>query len=247
MPNQKGPAQLRYVRHETRNPKPSWLTGLDLGQRMDHTALSVIELSWHERGQCKTDYTWLYEPQLVLRGLERVPLGLTYELIHEIVAEKLQILEERIVKETNRAAPAQELIIDAGGPGPPMVDRLRRSLKKTVTITPVIITGGKGENSLTNGYVGIPRRSILTRLVHMINAQILRCPVNLEGWDEFAREFCEISADSSHPASARSHDDMVMSTGLAAWVAARNVPELIPGGKDNEGGPNYGYINKPLI
>lgn len=246
MNDRQGPAQLRYVRHATRNPKPAWISGLDLGQRKDHTALSVIELSWQERGQCKIDYAWLYEPQFVLRGLERVPLGLTYERIHEIVAEKMQILEERIVRQTHRAAPAQELIIDAGGPGPPMVDRLRRTLKKSVKITPAIITGGKSENTLTKGYISIPRRSILTRLVHMINAQILRCPVNLEGWDEFAREFCEISAESSQPANSRSHDDMVMSTGLAAWLASRDVPQLIPGSADNDG-TTYGFINKPIF
>ena len=245
---QSGPAVLNYVRHQTRTPAPKWELGLDLGQRRDHTSITVLDLAWIERGRCPITFGWLFEPQLTLRGLERVPLGTCYEDIHLIIADKIDILEKRITEDTNRAAPTCELIIDAGGPGPPMVDRLRRTLKSSIAITPVIITGGKGVNSLIGGYVGIPRRTIVTRLIQMISCQTIRCPKDLIGWKEFMGEMLELSGESTQPESGGAHDDLVMSTGLAAWAAIRDTPELIPGAIAGEyQGPTYGHIDKPLF
>jgi hypothetical protein len=232
-------ATRQFVRHETRFPQSKWLLGLDLGQRRDHTAISVIDLSWLERGRCKVTYAWLFKPQLTLRGLERVPLGTSYETIHVIVAEKLKTLEARIVGETNSPAPSQELIVDAGGPGPPVVDRLRRTLKPSTRITPVMITSGEQENSLKDGYRGIPRRSLVTSLIQMISTRNLRCPPNLTGWREFKDEMLELSGERCQPARHDVHDDLVMSTALAAWAALRDTPELQPNAENvrrNEGG-----------
>ena len=130
-----------------------------------------------------------------------------------------------------------------------MVDRLRRALKGSTLITPVIITGGKGKNSLTGGYVGIPRRTLVTQLIQMISCQTLRCPRELAGWNEFMEEMLEISADSTQPESRKSHDDLVMSTALAAWAAIRDIPELRPGANESKegSGPTYGHKNNPLF
>jgi len=239
---------LEYVLHQTRTPAPRWLIGLDAGQRRDHTAISVLDLTWVEQGRCPVTYGWLFEPQLTIRGLERVTLGTSYEEVHLILAEKLNALEQRISQETNRAIPGRDLIIDAGGPGPPIVDRVRRELKGEVRITPVIVTGGKGENSLSNGYVGIPRRTLITRLVQMISGRILRCPANLTGWKEFREELLNLSGESTQPHDANTHDDLVMATALAVSVAIRDVPELIPGAKRRtESNSNFGYINRRLF
>ena len=246
---QRGPETLTYVLHQTRTPAPKWLLGLDLGQRWDHSAISTLDLTWIERGRCPVTFGWLFEPHVTLRGLQRVLLGTSYEYVHLIIAEKLKILERRVSADINRAAPARELIIDAGGPGPPMADRLRRTLKGSTLITPVIITGGKGENSLTGSYVGIPRRTLVTQLIQMISCQTLRCPRELAGWNEFMEEMLEISGDSTQPESRKSHDDLVMSTALAAWAAIRDIPELRPGANESKegSGPTYGHKNNPLF
>lgn len=241
-----GPVHVPYVRHQTRTPAPKWLIGLDLGQRQDHSALAVLDLSWVEKGRCPLTFAWLFQPQLTLRSLERVPLGTSYEDIHEIVAAKWRVLQDRIAAETLRAIPSRELIVDAGGPGPPMVDRLRRTLRG-VRVTPVIITAGKGENSLTGGYTGIPRRTLVTRLIQMISCQTIRCPAGLAGWKDFVDELLDLSGDSTQPENGKSHDDLVMSTSLAAWAALRDTPALKPGATGAEEGPPFGYIDKPLF
>jgi hypothetical protein len=238
-----GPAPLVYIRHQTRFPDPKWFLGLDLGQRRDHSAVAVLDLSWIPSGQCKLTYAWLFEPCLVLRGLERVPLGVSYEEIHDIVAGKIEALEHRIVSETRVAAPRKEIILDAGGPGPPMVDRLRGALRGGAGITPVIITGGKGENSLSGGYTGIPRRSLITRLLQMISSRCIRCPAGLDGWDDFVREFLDLSGDSTQPDARGAHDDLVLATALAAWAAARDYPELVPGAQPKR----IGHVDKRLF
>lgn len=237
---------LPYVRHQTRFPAPKWIVGLDLGQRQDHSAIAVLDLSWIPAGQCEVTYAWKFHPLLVLRGLERVPLGTSYEDIHNIVAGKLRELEVRFRIETRREVPAKELILDAGGPGPPMVDRLRRTLRDGTRITPVLITGGKGENTLSGGYTGIPRRTLLTRLLQMISAQTLRCPAGLSNWEEFMGEFLELSGGTTQPETGKTHDDLVLSTALAAWAASRDVRQLIPGA-EQERGPTFGFIDKPLL
>lgn len=226
-----GPGELFYVQHTTRYPQPHWKTGLDAGQRHDHSALALLEITWELKGRSKWDYSHIFEPRLTIRGFERVPLLTSYEKIYDIVEEKLEVLEQRVRAETFRADPKSELIIDAGGPGTPIVDCMRRTLRRGVRITPVMITGGRHENPLQDGYRSVPRRALITELLQLIRFGILRCPDNLPGFDEFREELLELSGETSHPASHEFHDDLVMSTALAAWAALRDIEELRPGKK----------------
>ncbi len=224
-----GPGLLRYVRSATRVPHPRWYLGLDLGQRRDHSALSMLELSWEPQGQCRVDYSWLFQPRLAVRTLERFPLGVSYERLHLIILERLRLLDRHEPAPPSATPPFRRLIVDAGGPGPPVVDRLRLSLPRHVRLSPVIITGGRTPSLLSGGYDGIPRRAILSRLIHMIACGSLVAPKVIDGWQQFRAEMLDLSGDSTHPASPGAHDDLVIAVGLAAWAAAADTPELLPG------------------
>ena len=136
---------LRFVRHSTRFPASRWYLALDAGQ-------------------CRTTYEHLFEPKLEIRFLKRFPIGLSYEKLYELLKDRLQELDPALKLR------AKQLIIDAGGPGPPLVDRLRANLSKHVTIKPVNITGGKGANTLTGGYTCVPRRTIVSNLQLLLAA-----------------------------------------------------------------------------
>ena len=123
---------------------------------------------------------------------------------------------------------ARQLIIDAGGPGPPLVDRLRANLSRHVTIKPVIITGGKGANTLTGGYTGVPRRTIVSNLQLLLAAKTLKCDNHLDGWSLLKEELLELSGNDTQPADSTAHDDLAIATGLAAWAATNDFPELLP-------------------
>ena len=126
--------KLRFVRHATGYPGPMSCFALDMGQRRDHSALAVLYLFWTAQGQSLTTYEYLFEPNPEIRYLKRFPIGIGYENLYEPLKERLE--------EFNPTLPikSRQLIIDAGGPGPPIVDRLRRNLSKAVTIKPVTQT-----------------------------------------------------------------------------------------------------------
>jgi hypothetical protein len=108
---------LRAVRHATRLPGTLWYLALDAGQRRDHSALAVLQLHWTHIGQCGVTYEHLFQPNLQVCFLKRFPIGLSYEKLYGLIREQLLQLDP------NLPAKSKRLVIDAGGPGPPLVDR----------------------------------------------------------------------------------------------------------------------------
>ena len=207
-------------------PGPLWYLGLDAGQRRDHSALAVLYLYGNVHGQCRTTYEYLFEPKLEIRYLKRFPIGLGYKKLYEKLKDRLQEFDPDL------PLTAKHLVIDAGGPGPPLVDRLRANLSRHVTIKPVIITGGKGANTLAGGYTGVPRRTIVSNLQLLLAAKTLRCDSSLSGWSLLKEELLELSGNDTQPAENSAHDDLAIATGLAAWAAANDFPELLPEADD---------------
>ena len=214
--------KLRFVRYATAYPAPMWYFALDLGQRLDHSALAVLYLCWVAHGRCPVTFEYLFEPQLNVCFLKRFPLGISYECLYELLKERLEEFDPTL------PVKSKQLIIDAGGPGPPIVDRLRRNLSDSVTIKPVIITGGKGANTLAGGYIGLPRRTIVSTLQLLMAANSLKCEDGLEGWQILKEELLELSGNDTQPEDKSAHDDLAIATGLAAWAATNDFPELLP-------------------
>lgn len=215
---------LRFVRHATEYPHPKWYFGLDLGQRQDYSALVAAGLSWSAQGRNPVTFEYQFEPRLDIRLLKRFPLGISYEDLYNLVNENMRTLTPANV--------ASELIIDAGGPGPPFVDRLRSNLTMNTSLRPVIITGGKGANTLSGGYTGVPRRSIISNLRLLLAARSLKCDAKLEGYEILEEELLELAASDSQPESTGAHDDLAIAAGLIAWAAIRDTPELLPEAED---------------
>lgn len=144
-----------------------------------------------------------------------------------------------------------ELIVDAGGPGPPVVDRLRNSLASNIQLKPVIITGGKGQNTLTGGYTGVPRRSLISTLLMTMTVGSLVVDEGLPNWDKLVDELVELSAETTHPMGGAMHDDLVMALALAVYAAVRDTPSLLPGvpGEPEEKAkrPRYGHQTNRLL
>ena len=92
----------------------------------------------------------------------------------------------------------------------------------------MIITGGKGANTLT----GVPRRTIVSNLQLLLAAKTLRCDSSLSGWSLLKEELLELSGNDTQPAENSAHDDLAIATGLAAWAAANDFPELLPEADD---------------
>lgn len=239
------PVDLAFVPQLTRSPQPHAFIGVDLGMRRDHSAISVLDLSWIPRGRCGVTYAWLFQPRLSIRALERIPLGTCYRDVHVIVRQYVDQLRQRCDSAGRPVDYRLELTVDAGGPGPPVVAELRTAMPHGVEVTPVLLTAGKGENSLSGGYRAVPRRTIVTNLIRMIHLRTLRAPPGLDHFSIFMEELLELDGQTTHPASASGHDDLVIASGLGSWSALRAVPELLPGAERHK--RNFGFMPFPLI
>ena len=169
-------------------PALSWRLGLDLGQRRDHSALATLS--------CE-------DSRLIIRDIERFPLGTSYLFYADAIRERLHHI----------GTLAAVLTVDAGGPGAPVVEHLRGA-HLGIEINPVVITSG-----LRPGHGTVPRKRLLANLIQIIDSKRLITHKALEAWPILAAEMLDLSASTSHPNKASNHDDMVIAVALAAWQA----------------------------
>ncbi len=127
--------------------------GLDLGQRQDHSAIAVVERM--------NEYRAFETPSLhslIVRHIERAPLGMPYP----------QVVER--VKEVVRAGVAEggcALAVDATGVGAPVVEMLRGALFNMKVpgceLAAVSITGGDRER-YAGGVWNVPKKDLMAGL-----------------------------------------------------------------------------------
>ena len=245
-----GPAPRRFVQPYGPVPAPVWYLGLDLGKRQDHSALVIFHLLWTPLDRCADTGDYLFTPPLTVRSIERFPLNTSYEDLPRIIAMRANQIGERHRTAHPHTAASIQLIIDAGGPGGPMVDRLRRIAPGNLAIKPVIITAGSAETQLPGGFSGIPRRALVTRLVQLVARGSLFCPAALPNVSAWMSELLGLSASGTRRNKSRGHDDLTMAAALAAWAAVKDAHELAPGTAPQcKNGPSstFGLVDKRLF
>jgi len=208
-------------------PSTSWLLGFDLGQRRDFTALTTLSCEWTIEGRDPVSWDWIRVPRLILRDIERFPLGTSYLLYTQVLDDRLSHIAGLVPPWTT---PNVTLIVDAGGPGAPVVDELRRA-RLNLTLKPLVITAGHEPGVTSGGWLTVPRKVLLTNLILLIDHGKLVTPKELEDWPILLEEMLDLNAVTSHPNKTSNHDDMVMSLALGAWQATRQHPELLPARK----------------
>jgi len=181
--------------------------GLDLGQRVDHTAMALVTPVVEADGG--VDYLRWMQPtveRLRVRHLERLPLGTRYG---EVV--------RRVRALTSGPEMARcEVVADATGVGMPVVEMLREAGLKA-QVVPVTITSG-GSARLDGIVWHMPRRDLLGKLVVEFEQGRLRLPAK-SGLAGRLRE--EIAGVQAGPGRGSGHDDLVFALALAVWRAGR--------------------------
>jgi hypothetical protein len=233
-PHSAGPATRLLSRPNGPVPAPRWFLGLDLGQRQDHSALAILHLEWRLLGRCAVTYAYQFLPELTIRSLQRYPLNMSYQAIPALVAARANQLEQLQRAKTPHLDPQLELIVDAGGPGGPIVDLIRALSPRGTTITPVLITNGTAEHPLKGGFRGVPRRDLITRLIQMIAHGCLACADDVANHQVLTDELLELSGADTQPLRSGAHDDLAIATALAAWAAVRDSKELAPGAQSRQ-------------
>ena len=215
---------LAYLDDDTRRVRPvevvsEWTLGLDLGQLVDPTALSVVEWRRVGTGEWSVDNSKVSREasreRLMLRYLERVPLRTSYVDIVSYISEKLQ------------APPFSGkgyLVVDQTGVGRPVVDLFRSAGLQPIAVT---MTGGDSGRSIGNDEHRIPKTELINLLDAKLHAGDLEVAHDLPDLDAFEKELQDfrrrISGTGHVSFSAREgrHDDLVLSVSLAVWWASR--------------------------
>ena len=180
--------------------------GLDLGQRRDHSALAVVEKQ---------------EGALLVRHVERMPLGMTYPQVVERV---------RGVMDTPALCRQCELVVDATGVGAPVVEMLRAG-GLGCEISSVTITGGEKESGgagYGGGHYNVPKRDLIASVQVALEKGELRIARDLREAGPLVEELVDVRKmprstghDRVGAERAGEHDDLVMALALACWKSRR--------------------------
>jgi hypothetical protein len=199
-------------------PATTWFLGLDLAQRQDFTALATLKLEWRITERCKVYYNWIRKPELWLCTLDRYEQGESYLAYCNMVERRIDQIRAR---EANSKI---HLVIDASGPGAPIVDEFKK-LGLKIDINPVTMTAGHESTANKHGGENVPRRALITNLILLLERGGLKAADGIPYLDEFQNEMLGLRANDT---AAGATDDLVVATALAAWQANNTTPELQP-------------------
>lgn len=207
--------------------------GIDIGQKVDPTAIAVDQLDWRPRTNwLPKDGGLPLEDHHIIRHLERLKLGTDYPTVAHKLAKIVHRLDALIAAGTLRDYAGQlepddvaqvEVYIDATGVGLPVVDMMRSA---GVRVTGVYFTHGdrrvesvdavSGEFKVTLGkaYMVSRLQALLqTRRIHLANTEEARA---------LARELLDYEIrvdengnDKEGAFKVGSHDDLVTALGLS--------------------------------
>ena len=184
-------------------PQVMVFVGVDLGKMRCASAIVVLE-RFEE---------WPVEHVDVLRGLgprkryvvrqaERMGLGTPYK---EVIMRVKQVVER--VLGTGRGC---VVVVDEGGPGVPVVERMRE-MGLGCSLVPYVITSGQGATGRT-----VPRAVLLTKLQMMVECGELEIAAGCRDGEQLARELTYLQLEGK--ASGES-DDLALALALACWKA----------------------------
>ncbi|MDX1982927.1 MAG: terminase family protein [Bryobacteraceae bacterium] len=185
---------------------PRYFIGVDLGQKRDYTAISIIERAEVITGpKDPVHYQHPTRITYTVRHLERIALGTPYP---DIVAHVCALVRHPALGDY------KALIVDGTGVGQPVVDLFRRQ-KPGCPFYPVTITGGDSSHS-SGGIYYVPRNTLLTQLEISLTQGQLKICGELKETETLLGELLGLRQGSR---VTRTHDDLVFAAALANWRA----------------------------
>jgi hypothetical protein len=181
---------------------PRYYVGVDIGQSVDPTAVSILEPSG--RGfDCV--------------HLERLPLGMSYP-------SQVRNLYELCNRSPLYGA-SLRLALDATGVGRPIFDMFSRGGIRA-EIVGILIHGGN-ETTWSEGLIRVPKRNLVSLTLAMMQSGRLRIAAELADVEVLRGELQSFEArlsESGHDvygARSGAHDDLVLALCLSLWIATR--------------------------
>jgi len=195
--------------------RPHSYFGNDLGQDQDPSTIAVVEFTMSPTETIDpATRAPLFRPGLALRYLESAALGTPYPEVMERVLR---------LSQHPRVQGRCTVVVDANGPGAPMVEFMRRTAT-SVKILSLKTTSGQ-EAKFENGTWLVPKPMLLDHLEYVLRTKKLRIG---EGplTEAFIRELTLLRRevrDSGYvmfsTSSRKVNDDLAMAVAMAVWEA----------------------------
>jgi hypothetical protein len=225
------------VKHD---PLP--IVGVELGARMENTAISVTERAYlptgelfsafypdHHRGVQRLQAREKVAVEYRVRHLERRPPPVRYKGVAERVAELVKTVEESVIAMdlTRTGRPVHALIMKA----------VRGVLKDTgvrVSQCPVTVTGefGAVSHSPDVGWL-VPRRDLVSAALLLFEQEQLKIAKGLDLAGTLTHEFkAKAPKDELEGWRLAKNDDLVLAVAMSVWAAERFLrkEESVPAG-----------------
>jgi hypothetical protein len=185
-----------------------YFLGLDLGQRMDRSAVALVRRVEVVEG----GFDWVHwmQPRVSrwdVEHLQRLRLGTSYTAVVAAVREMTRRPELK---------GQCTVVADATGPGLPVVEMLRAA-DLGAEVVPVMITGGATPH-YGQGGVAVPRRDLMVRLRGMLERGEVRIAAESREGGHLIEELANVRWDGR--GSRGEHDDLAFALALACWRAA---------------------------
>lgn len=211
-------------------PRSTFTLGADLGQSIDPTAICVIERRCFATGateMVRGVHEGAANPRAVLavrriiRGLELLPLGMSYYDVADHLAARRRLIEEKT------GGHCSVVFDETGARGTGEIIR-----EQIPSASGVTLTGGDDEAYLGDRRWSLPKAAMVTRLLGAIEARDLEGAADLTNFEGFVRHLVDlrrkVSTLGRYTFNAREggHDDYVTAAGLAYWWASRPIPYI---------------------
>jgi hypothetical protein len=225
-------------------PLSRWIVSADIGQSIDPTAVSVLEVQTRQHATTRYNMIpaderpadiivpppeWYADGKLTyptaiaridVHHLQRLPLRTPYPEQIEHIA--------RMLRRPPLDQPPASLLCDMTGVGRPVVDMFRRAGLRPIGVT---ITGGDQETRTPGAFeeYRVAKLLLVSRLQAMFNERTLRIPKDHPEARVLAYELQDFRANISESGVTRfgaregTHDDLVLSLAIGCWYAWRVV------------------------
>lgn len=182
--------------------------GVDMGQKVDPTAIVVAEATRQATRNTPTVYT--------VRDIGRLPLNTSYP---DVAAKVANVVAGVLERKSGRL----RLLVDATGVGGPVVDLLREALRdKPYTLVACTFTfGDRYMRDEQAGTASVGKAYLVSKLQALLQTGRLKLPVTAES-EALARELQDYEIRVDQNANDKygafkvgTHDDLVTALGLA--------------------------------
>ena len=176
--------------------------GVDVGQRVDPTAIAVAEHEWRESEGREEDH-WL------VRHLERLPLGTPYPQVADRLAEVAKNVKNQRHQirepspwggyDVRTVAPSVTIYVDATGVGQPVVDEM-----SSRHLSPIAVYFTHGDKRTEEGWgaVKLGKAWLVSRMQTLLQGGRIHLP-NTQETENLARELLDYEIRVSEDANDR--------------------------------------------